>query len=293
MRLYTIEFREQEYVALECADGRLCPVVCLGVEAATMNALIDQADRVLPVLREAAVKPAAEQAVSYAPDEVRILSPIPSLRQDMICLGVNYDEHIRETVHVEDFQHKEATVYFSKRAYRVSGPEDPIPEYDFVDSLDYEVELGVVIGKTVKGCSVEEARKSIFGYSVVNDVSGRNLQFKHKQWYMGKGQDGYTVMGPCIVTADEIPDPQNLSIVCRVNGEVRQSSNTRYMIQPVAEAIAELAQGITLIPGTVIATGTPGGVALGMKEPKWLHEGDVVECEVEKIGILTNPVKKA
>ena len=179
MRLYTIEFREQEYVALECADGRLCPVVCLGVEAATMNALIDQADRVLPVLREAAVKPAAEQAVSYAPDEVRILSPIPSLRQDMICLGVNYDEHIRETVHVEDFQHKEATVYFSKRAYRVSGPEDPIPEYDFVDSLDYEVELGVVIGKTVKGCSVEEARKSIFGYSVVNDVSGRNLQFKH------------------------------------------------------------------------------------------------------------------
>ena len=293
MRLYTIEFREQEYVALECADGRLCPVVCLGVMAATMNALIDQADRVLPVLREAAVKPAAEQAVSYAPDEVRILSPIPSLRQDMICLGVNYDEHIRETVHVEDFQHKEATVYFSKRAYRVSGPEDPIPEYDFVDSLDYEVELGVVIGKTVKGCSVEEAKECIFGYSVVNDVSGRNLQFKHKQWYMGKGQDGYTVMGPCIVTADEIPDPQNLSIVCRVNGEVRQSSNTRYMIQPVAEAIAELAQGITLIPGTVIATGTPGGVALGMKEPKWLHEGDVVECEVEKIGVLTNPVKKA
>ena len=293
MRLYTIEFREQEYVALECADGRLCPVVCLGVMAATMNDLIDQADRVLPVLREAAVKPAAEQVLSFAPDEVRILSPIPSLRQDMICLGVNYDEHIRETVHVEDFQHKEATVYFSKRAYRVSGPEDPIPEYDFVDSLDYEVELGVVIGKTVKGCSVEEARKSIFGYSVVNDVSGRNLQFKHKQWYMGKGQDGYTVMGPCIVTADEIPDPQNLSIVCRVNGEVRQSSNTKYMIQPVAEAIAELAQGITLIPGTVIATGTPGGVALGMKEPKWLHEGDVVECEVEKIGVLTNPVKKA
>ncbi|MBQ1289903.1 MAG: fumarylacetoacetate hydrolase family protein [Lachnospiraceae bacterium] len=258
-----------------------------------MNVLIDQADRALPVLKEAAVKPAAEQVLSFAPEEVRILSPIPSLRQDMICLGVNYDEHIRETVHVEDFQHKEATVYFSKRAYRVSGPEDPIPEYDFVDSLDYEVELGVVIGKTVKGCSVEEAKECIFGYSVVNDVSGRNLQFKHKQWYMGKGQDGYTVMGPCIVTADEIPDPQNLSIVCRVNGEVRQSSNTKYMIQPVAEAIAELAQGITLIPGTVIATGTPGGVALGMKEPKWLHEGDVVECEVEKIGVLTNPVKKA
>ncbi len=137
----------------------------------------------------------------------------------------------------------------------------------------------------------EEASDHIMGYTIINDVSARNIQLKHQQWYRGKSLDGYTPMGPCIVTKDEIADAHDLKISCYVNDEKRQDSNTRYMITTVEEAISELSQGMTLKAGTVIATGTPGGVAMGMKPPVYLKKSDIVKCEIEGIGSLVNSVE--
>ena len=222
--------------------------------------------------------------------EYRIKAPIPIPIQDIICLGVNYRSHIEETADVMDFTKKADAVYFSKRVNMANDPDGIIPAYDFVDSLDYEVELGVILKKDALNVSIEAAADYIFGYTIINDVSARNLQFKHQQWYRGKSLDGYTPMGPCIVTADEIEDAQDLDIRCYVNNEKRQENNTKNMITSAAEAISELSQGMMLKAGTIIATGTPGGVAMGMKPPVYLKTGDEIRCEIQGIGSLVNKV---
>lgn len=231
---------------------------------------------------------------AYDVEKLELLAPIVRPRQDVICLGINYDEHAKEAGQYsqEAFGgERPYTIYFSKRVSRATGPKEGIPSYEgLVDSLDYESELGVVLGKDIKGVSKEEALNAVFGYTVINDVSARNLQTRHKQWYVGKSMDGFTPIGPCIVTADEIEDVQNLDIKSFVNGELRQNSNTKYMIQTVAGAISELSQGMTLQAGTVIATGTPAGVGMGMNPPCFLKKGDVVVCEIEKIGKIENTV---
>ena len=229
-------------------------------------------------------------AKTLAKEEYKVLAPIPVPMQDVVCLGVNYHDHIKETVDVLDFTKKKDAVYFSKRVNRANDPDGIIPAYDFVDALDYEVELGVILKKDAFNVTVEEAADVILGYTIINDVSARNLQFKHQQWYRGKSLDGYTPMGPCIVTKDEIGDAHDLEICCYVNDEKRQESNTKYMITTVEEAISELSQGMTLKAGTIIATGTPGGVGMGMKPPVYLKSGDAIRCEIEGIGSLMNTV---
>ena len=190
---------------------------------------------------------------------VRVCSPIPHPEQDIICLGVNYAAH---------------ATYFSKRAYQTSGPDDLIPSYpELVTSLDYEAELAVIIGRDCKNVRERDAAACIFGYTVLNDVSARNLQTEHNQWYFGKSLDGFTPMGPCIVTEDEVPYPPALSISSTVNGELRQNSNTKYLLHSISEIIAELSQGMTLLAGTIIATGTPAGVGMGFNPPKFLKSG--------------------
>lgn len=288
MRLYTIEGTCGQVPAVEGAHGRLIPLPQAGFPWRDMKELIRCAGEE-ELAQLARLSRQEKVPLSYAPGEVRLLSPILRTDGDIICLGVNYLEHIRETAFVENFERREATVYFAKRAAFLSGTGAGIPSYPFVDSLDYEAELAVVLGRTLHpGDPVEES--CIFGYSVFNDVSARNLQFAHKQWFLGKSLDGYSILGPCIVTADEIGDARSLEIGCRVNGEVRQHSNTRLMIQPVLPALRELSAGMTLEAGTLIATGTPGGVALGMNPPRYLKTGDVVECWIEKIGTLRNTV---
>lgn len=231
---------------------------------------------------------------AYDVETLELLAPIVRPRQDVICLGINYDEHAKEAGQYsqEAFGgERPYTIYFSKRVSRATGPKEGIPSYEgLVDSLDYESELGVVLGKDIKGVSKEDALDAVFGYTVINDVSARNLQTRHKQWYVGKSMDGFTPIGPCIVTADELEDVQNLDIKSFVNGELRQNSNTKYMIQTVAGAISELSQGMTLQAATVIATGTPAGVGMGMNPPCFLKKGDVVVCEIEKIGRIENPI---
>lgn len=237
----------------------------------------------------------ALRGAAVALESVKLCAPIVHPRQDVICLGINYDAHAQEAGRFSDEAfggERPYTIYFSKRVSTAIGSGDFIPAYEgLVDSLDYEAELGVILGKDAKDVSKEEAEAYIFGYTVINDVSARNLQTRHKQWYRGKSLDGFTPMGPCIVTADEITDVQNLDIRCYVNGQLRQSSNTKYMIQTVAGAIAELSQGMTLQAGTIIATGTPAGVGMGMQPPTFLRSGDTVVCEIENIGRLENTVK--
>lgn len=287
MRFYTIEKEGSEQVAIGTGEGKLIVLKDLGVSVRDMNDLICRYDEL-----ESAIKSRSGKADTKTMDinDCRILAPIPVPDQDVICLGVNYREHIEETIDVADFSKKTDAVYFSKRVNRCNDPEGVIPEYDFVDSLDYEVELGVIIKKDAFSVTRDKAHDHIFGYTIINDVSARNLQFKHQQWFLGKSLDGYMPMGPCIVTADEIADANNLDISCYVNGEKRQDSNTSKMITSIEEAISELSQGMTLKAGTVIATGTPGGVAMGMKPPVYLKKGDVIRCVISGIGELINTV---
>lgn len=282
MRLTTIKYQGYECVAVQTEQG-MVTLDSVDIHVADMNELVRRYDELQNVITEKIA-----EAKSLAKNKYSVLAPIPVPLQDVICLGVNYREHIEETVEVLDFTKKKDAVYFSKRVNRANDPDGNIPVYDFVDALDYEVELGVILKKDAFNVSIEEAADHILGYTIINDVSARNLQFKHQQWYRGKSLDGYTPMGPCIVTGDEIGDPHDLEICCYVNDEKRQESNTKYMITTVEEAISELSQGMTLKAGTFIATGTPGGVAMGMKPPVYLKKGDVIRCEIRGIGSLVN-----
>ena len=158
------------------------------------------------------------------------------------------------------------------------------------DRLDYEAELAVVLGKAARDVKAADAADCIFGYTVLNDVSARDLQTGHKQWYFGKSLDGFTPMGPVLVTADEIAYPPALEITSRVNGELRQKSNTALLITSIGQILEELTGGMTLLPGTIIATGTPAGVGMGFDPPRFLQSGDTVECAIEGIGTLCSTV---
>jgi 2-keto-4-pentenoate hydratase/2-oxohepta-3-ene-1,7-dioic acid hydratase in catechol pathway len=212
----------------------------------------------------------------------------------VICLGINYRAHAEEAARYngEAFaKEKPVPIYFSKRVAQAVAPGGAIESHPgLVERLDYEAELAVIIGRTARNLSAAEAPAHIFGYTVLNDVSARDLQTAHKQWYFGKSLDGFTPMGPCIVTADEISFPPRLAIRSYVNGELRQNSTTDLLITGIADILAELSSGITLLPGTILATGTPAGVGMGFDPPKFLRPGDVVECEIEGIGTLRNTV---
>ena len=174
---------------------------------------------------------------------------------------------------------------------RQAGQPPPRPgHFDLVDSLDYEVELAVVLGKDAKNVTQETAMDCVFGYTILNDVSARNLQTGHKQWYFGKSLDGFAPMGPCIVTREEFAWPPAQAIRAWVNGELRQEAVTDQLIFSIPHILQELSRGMTLQAGTIIATGTPAGVGMGFDPPKFLKAGDVVRCEIEGIGTLENPV---
>lgn len=255
-----------------------------------VNDFIDRFDAGLPSgLADAADM--AEEA--YDLDKVRLLSPIPQVRRNVICLGKNYAEHIREIQSkIKDISGlPEFPIYFSKFANPAAGHEDEILlDQNVSTQLDYEAELAVVIGKKCRNVKREDVYKYIFGYTIVNDVSARDIQRRHVQWFKGKNLDGFCPIGPWIVHSNEISDPMNLRITCSVNGEIRQNSNTSNMIFDIPDIIVDLSSALTLYPGDIIATGTPEGVGLGFNPPRFLKKGDIVECSVEKIGILRNRI---
>ena len=288
MKFVTYNYNGTEYVGVLTNDETsVIPASEFGLKAGSMLELIKELDGSYPA--------APTQGKSIALSAVKLEAPIPEPRQDVICLGLNYRDHVEEATRADavfDIQSGDA-VYFSKRLQRAVAPGDKIDgHFDICDSLDYEVELGVVIGRDAKNVKAADAGKYIFGYTIINDVSARNLQTRHKQWYFGKSLDDFTPMGPCILSADEVGAMPELDIRCYVNGEKRQDSNTRMMIFDIPYIIEELSAGMTLKAGTVIATGTPSGVALGMppEVQKYLESGDVVRCEIDGIGVLENTI---
>jgi 2-keto-4-pentenoate hydratase/2-oxohepta-3-ene-1,7-dioic acid hydratase in catechol pathway len=220
-------------------------------------------------------------------NEVQLLAPIASPPK-ILCLGWNYIDHAAET----KIQVPEEPVVFMKPHTAIIGTNEKIIKRPFVKELDYEGELAIVIGKKAKDVPASEAEKYIFGYTILNDVSARDFQFKDKQWTRGKGFDTFAPTGPCITTRDELSDPGNLGIKTWVNGELRQNANTHDMVFNIPKIIYHLSRVMTLEPCDVIATGTPSGVGMAMKPQMWLKNGDKVKIEIEGIGTLENKVEE-
>lgn len=286
MKLITYRQNGAEHVGALTEDG----TGVLPLPVPDMNTLIET--MTFEGLRSAVA--AAERGSALVLSDVELLAPIPRPRQDVLCLGMNYLAHAEEAARYSaDAFRKErpVAVYFSKRVSEAGKPDGVIPRHaGLTDRLDYEAELAVVLGRTARDVKAADAADCIFGYTVLNDVSARDLQTGHKQWYFGKSLDGFTPMGPVLVTADEIAYPPALEITCRVNGELRQQSNTSLLITSIGQILEELTAGMTLLPGTIIATGTPAGVGMGFDPPKFLQSGDVVECAIEGIGTLRSTV---
>ncbi len=229
---------------------------------------------------------------------VRLHAPIPRPAKNILCVGKNYYDHAHEFHNsgVDASAGKDAIpdvpIPFTKWPNSVIGNGEPIPSYlDYTNSTDYEGELGVVIGPGGRGISTQDALDHVYGYTIINDATARTLQNRHRQWFLGKSLDGYCPMGPCIVTADEVPDVGKLHLITRVNGEVRQDALVDQLIFDVPTLIATFSRVMTLDPGDLIATGTCKGVGIGFDPPKYLTKGDRVAITIEPIGTLENPVE--
>lgn len=285
MKLVTYQHAGRIAVGL-LREGR---IVDLAVIAPDMIGLIEWGAPGMAKARELA----ASATDTVALEDVRLLPPIHNPRRNVMCVGKNYAEHTRESYEArgESIEAIEYPVIFTKTTTCVNGPYDDIP-YDAAvsEKIDYEAELAVIIGRPIKNAGREEALAAVFGYTVLNDITARDLQTLHKQFFKGKSLDGSCPIGPWIVTADEIPDPYALRITCHVNGELRQDSAHETMTFDIPTIIAHLSRGMTLLPGDIIATGTPSGVGFAMKPPVFLRPGDVVECAIEGIGALRNRI---
>jgi 2-keto-4-pentenoate hydratase/2-oxohepta-3-ene-1,7-dioic acid hydratase in catechol pathway len=226
---------------------------------------------------------------------VKLLAPIPAPRRNIICVGKNYREHAREFAQsgfeagaVKGAEIDEFPAVFTKPATSVIGPGETVDLHpEATQMVDYEAELAVIIGRAGKNIPKERAYEHVFGYMIVNDVTARDRQRNHKQWFLGKALDTFCPMGPWVATADEV-EPENLGVKCWVNGELRQDANTRDLIFDIPTLIATISQGMTLVPGDIISTGTPAGVGIGMKPPTFLKSGDVVEITITGLGKLSN-----
>lgn len=224
-----------------------------------------------------------------------LCAPFPRPARNVFCLGKNYAAHATEVkeTRLSDTGIPKAPVYFTKTAAPALRPEGVIDcPSELTEKLDYEAELAVIIGRTGKNIAPDAAERYIFGYTILNDISARDLQVRHEQWFRGKNLDTFCPMGPVIVDKGELPFPLRLQITCRVNGETRQNANTGDLIFDIPTILSDLSHGFTLLPGDIISTGTPAGVGAGGDPPRFLQNGDTVECEIEHIGILRNTVRR-
>jgi 2,4-diketo-3-deoxy-L-fuconate hydrolase len=269
-------------------DGR---VADLSARFDSMQALIDEGNPALEEARSLVENVDPEAGIA----EIDLLAPSPYPRRNVFCMGWNYQTHFEEGQGRRGDDQEELPEYptfFDKPTTTVIGPYDDIPfDRDFSEKMDYEAELAVVIGRAGRSIPAAEARDYIFGYTIANDVTARDVQRRHGgQWLKGKGMDGSCPLGPWIVTPDEIPDPQNLPIQCHVNGVRKQNSNTSFMIFPIPRLIEELSLAMTLLPGDILLTGTPEGVGYARTPPEYLAPGDEVTVTVGDIGSITNRI---
>lgn len=291
MKLANLELAGEKFIAVvDTGTSRYWPVQSLIPEfRGDMVQLVQQFDQFKGDLRR--------REAGMPLGDAKVLAPIDNPRRNIFCVGKNYHEHAAEFQNsgfdssAKNGEHApEAPVYFTKPASTIIGPGATIPRHVGVTSqLDYEAELGVVIGKAGRSISQADAMNYVFGYTVINDFTARDLQKLHRQWFLGKSLDGFCPMGPYVVTADEV-DGQNIDVKCWVNGELRQNSNTSKLIFDIPTLIETLSAGIELQPGDVIATGTPAGVGIGFTPPRFLQKGDVVRIEIENVGVLENEV---
>jgi 2-keto-4-pentenoate hydratase/2-oxohepta-3-ene-1,7-dioic acid hydratase in catechol pathway len=291
MKIAAYRFQNQAAVGRLSADGLQVEPFQLSAQEAALGALplveAQVAGRALP---------ATGQAIPL--QQVQLLAPIPRPRRNVFCVGKNYHAHAKEFAGSGfDSSAKSggdipsAPIIFSKVPESVIGPSDTIViPAEVSTAIDYEAELTVVIGKGGKGIRKADAMKHVWGYTIINDMTARDWQGRHSQWLLGKSFDTFCPMGPWLVTADEM-DGQNTDVKCWVNGELRQDANTKDFIFDIPTLIECISAGITLYPGDLIATGTPAGVGIGYKPPKYLKSGDVVKIEIGGIGVLENPLR--
>lgn len=309
MRLATMERHGRLLAAVILTDGRalvleaagkaggLAPEVAEVLETGSLQALIEAGPAAIDAVRGLATAAEAgglgEAVVAAA--EVVLRAPLPAPVKNVFCVGRNYREHIAEGERAENVKVgiSENPVFFTKPRTAVVGPGDTVPIFRHVSTkIDYEVELAVVIGKRGRDIPAERAWEHVLGYTILNDVTARDVQRGHGgQYFKGKGLDGSCPIGPWIVTADAIGDPEALRLSTRINGELRQDGNTADMIFDIPTLISSLSQGLTLDPGDIIATGTPSGVGYAMDPPSFLEDGDVMVLEIEGIGRLENRMR--
>ena len=290
MKIAAYRYQGQPGVGRLSADGQQVEPFQLGAQQAALGAL--------PLVEAlAAGQPLPPTGQPIALQQVQLTAPIPRPRRNVFCVGKNYHAHAKEFAGSGfDSSAKSggdipsAPIIFSKVPESVIGPGDNIVCPAVSDALDYEAELTVVIGRGGKGISKADAMKHVWGYTIINDMTARDWQGRHSQWLLGKSFDTFCPMGPWLVSADEM-DGQNTDVKCWVNGELRQDANTKDFIFDIPTLIECISAGITLHPGDLIATGTPAGVGIGYKPPKYLKSGDVVRIEIGGIGVLENPLR--
>jgi len=307
MRLATIASDGKPTAAVYLEDGSLLELAKASADVSgkagsalrsgSLQAIIEVGDDALDAIRVLITEAeAGKHANARQGAESRLLAPLPVPRKNVFCVGRNYADHIAEAASAQKtkFSEKGHPVYFTKPSTAVIGPLATIPIFPSLsESIDYEVEMTIVIGKAGRNISKAQAYDHVFGYTILNDITARDIQRRHGgQYFKGKGLDGSCPLGPCIVTADAIKDPHNLDISLSVNGELRQSGNTGSMIFDIPTLIESLSEGLTLEPGDLIATGTPSGVGYAMDPPVFLKDGDRVVCEVAQIGKLENTMRK-
>jgi 2-keto-4-pentenoate hydratase/2-oxohepta-3-ene-1,7-dioic acid hydratase in catechol pathway len=296
MKLVTCEYQQSQRLGVVIGDQVVLPSLSNEASQAPTDMLELIAGGFPALDRLAAVVDQAPDAARVPLESVGLLAPIPRPTKNIMCLGWNYSEHAEESALASNRETKlpKHPMVFTKSVSSVNSPYGEfVADAQVSQELDWEVELGVIIGRGGRKIAIEDALSHVFGYTVINDISARDVQSRHKQFFLGKSLDGACPMGPWIVTADEIADPQNLDLRCWVNGELKQASNTRHQIFDLAKTLSILSRGMTLAPGDIISTGTPSGVGFARKPPEFLKPGDVVECEVEGIGKIKNRVVSA
>ncbi|WP_299649490.1 fumarylacetoacetate hydrolase family protein [uncultured Tateyamaria sp.] len=304
MRLATLSVGGKPSAVVELGNGSWLVVAQAAgasnsdaLKAGSLQAIIEAGDDAAPALRELVSQAEAGQHAGAVVTDPQLMAPIPQPRKNVFCVGRNYAEHIAEGDRAQNQKVgvTEHPVFFTKPPTSIVAPGGDILLFpDVSTSIDYEVELAVIIGQPGRNITRRDAYDHIFGYTILNDVTARDVQRRHGgQYFKGKGLDGSCPVGPWIVTADEISDPHKLSIGLTVNGEQRQDGTTADMIFDIPTLIASLSEGLTLEPGDIIATGTPSGVGYAMDPPRFLAAGDTVVCTVSEIGELSNSVRVA